>query len=68
MQRKTWLVGTAATLVVGVAMITAYVQRSPRSPFDGAAGVASLNGMMLDKPHLKLAEKVLARAKVATTN
>ncbi len=32
------------------------------------AGVASLNGMMLDKPHLKLAEKVLARAKVATTN
>jgi citrate lyase subunit beta / citryl-CoA lyase len=26
------------------------------------AGVASLNGMMIDKPHLKLAERVLARA------
>lgn len=33
--------------------------------FDGAAGVASLNGQMLDKPHLKLAEKVLARAKAS---
>lgn len=29
------------------------------------AGVASLNGKMLDQPHLKLAQKVLARAKVA---
>jgi citrate lyase subunit beta/citryl-CoA lyase len=29
------------------------------------AGVASLNGMMLDRPHLKLAQKVLARAKSA---
>jgi citrate lyase subunit beta/citryl-CoA lyase len=29
------------------------------------AGVASLNGKMLDKPHLKLAQKVLARAKAA---
>lgn len=29
------------------------------------AGVASLNGMMIDKPHLKLAERVLARAKAA---
>jgi citrate lyase subunit beta/citryl-CoA lyase len=28
------------------------------------AGVASLNGKMLDQPHLKLAQKVLARAKV----
>jgi citrate lyase subunit beta/citryl-CoA lyase len=39
--------------------------RAVIAAFDGAAGVASLNGMMLDKPHLKLAEKVLARAKVA---
>ncbi|MFM9850398.1 MAG: HpcH/HpaI aldolase/citrate lyase family protein [Hyphomicrobiaceae bacterium] len=30
------------------------------------AGVASLNGKMLDQPHLKLAQKVLARAKVAS--
>jgi citrate lyase subunit beta / citryl-CoA lyase len=29
------------------------------------AGVASLNGRMLDRPHLKLAEKVMARAKAA---
>ena len=29
-------------------------------------GVASLNGMMLDKPHLKLATRVLARAKSTT--
>ncbi|NJO22726.1 MAG: HpcH/HpaI aldolase/citrate lyase family protein [Sphingomonadales bacterium] len=29
------------------------------------AGVASLNGKMLDQPHLKLAQKVLARAQVA---
>ena len=28
-------------------------------------GVASLNGMMLDKPHLKLAQRVLSRAKAA---
>ncbi|MEZ5849258.1 MAG: CoA ester lyase [Hyphomicrobiaceae bacterium] len=28
-------------------------------------GVASLNGMMLDKPHLKLAERVLTRARAA---
>ena len=27
------------------------------------AGVASLNGMMLDMPHLKLAERVLSRVK-----
>jgi citrate lyase subunit beta / citryl-CoA lyase len=33
--------------------------------FDGAAGVASLDGKMLDKPHLVLAEKVLSRAKAA---
>jgi citrate lyase subunit beta/citryl-CoA lyase len=33
--------------------------------FDGASGVASLDGKMLDKPHLVLAEKVLARAKAA---
>lgn len=33
--------------------------------FDGAAGVASLDGKMLDKPHLVLAEKVLARARAA---
>ena len=39
--------------------------RAVIAAFDGAAGVASLNGMMLDKPHLKLAEKVLARAKEA---
>ena len=31
----------------------------------GNMGVASLNGMMLDMPHLKLAERVLARAKAA---
>ena len=29
------------------------------------AGVASLNGMMLDMPHLKLAERMLSRAKAA---
>jgi citrate lyase subunit beta/citryl-CoA lyase len=29
------------------------------------AGVASLDGKMLDRPHLKLAERVLARAKAA---
>ena len=29
-------------------------------------GVASLNGMMLDKPHLKLATRVLSRAKAAS--
>lgn len=39
--------------------------RAVIAAFDGASGVASLNGMMLDKPHLKLAEKVLARAKAA---
>jgi citrate lyase subunit beta / citryl-CoA lyase len=39
--------------------------RAVIAAFDGAAGVASLDGMMLDKPHLKLAEKVLARAKAA---
>lgn len=33
--------------------------------FAGASGVASLDGQMLDKPHLVLAEKVLARAKAA---
>ena len=35
------------------------------SPSNPAAGVASLNGVMLDRPHLKLAQKVLARAKAA---
>jgi citrate lyase subunit beta / citryl-CoA lyase len=30
------------------------------------AGVASLDGKMLDQPHLKLAQKVLARAKAAS--
>jgi len=39
--------------------------RAVIAAFDGAAGVASLNGQMLDKPHLKLAEKVLARAKAS---
>jgi citrate lyase subunit beta/citryl-CoA lyase len=39
--------------------------RAVIAAFDGAAGVASLDGQMLDKPHLKLAEKVLARAKAA---
>jgi citrate lyase subunit beta / citryl-CoA lyase len=39
--------------------------RAVIAAFDGAAGVASLDGMMLDKPHLKLAEKVLARAQAA---
>ena len=29
-------------------------------------GVASLNGMMLDKPHLKLATRVLSRVKAAS--
>ena len=34
--------------------------------FAGAdAGVASLDGMMLDMPHLKLAERILSRAKAA---
>lgn len=31
----------------------------------GNMGVASLNGMMLDMPHLKLAERVLSRARAA---
>ena len=31
----------------------------------GDAGVASLDGMMLDMPHLKLAERMLTRAKAA---
>jgi len=39
--------------------------RAVVAAFDGAAGVASLDGKMLDKPHLVLAEKVLARAKAA---
>lgn len=39
--------------------------RAVVAAFEGAAGVASLDGKMLDKPHLVLAEKVLARAKVA---
>jgi citrate lyase subunit beta/citryl-CoA lyase len=33
--------------------------------FAAGAGVASLNGQMLDKPHLKLAERVLTRARGA---
>ncbi len=33
--------------------------------FEGSSGVASLDGQMLDKPHLVLAEKVIARAKAA---
>ena len=32
---------------------------------DPEAGVVSLNGLMLDRPHLKLAQKVLARANTA---
>lgn len=32
---------------------------------DPGAGVASLDGQMLDRPHLKLAQKVLARARAA---
>ena len=40
--------------------------RSIIGAFAGAdAGVASLDGMMLDKPHLKLAERLLRRAKAA---
>ncbi len=39
--------------------------RAVIAAFDGAAGVASLDGKMLDKPHLVLAEKVIARAKAA---
>jgi len=39
--------------------------RAVVAAFDGAAGVASLDGKMLDKPHLVLAGKVLARAKAA---
>jgi citrate lyase subunit beta/citryl-CoA lyase len=39
--------------------------RAVVAAFDGAAGVASLDGKMLDKPHLVLAQKVLARAKAA---
>ena len=30
-----------------------------------SAGVVSLGGEMLDRPHLKLAERILARAKAA---
>lgn len=33
--------------------------------FAAGAGVASLNGAMLDKPHLKLAERVLASARAS---
>lgn len=39
--------------------------RAVVAAFDGAVGVASLDGKMLDKPHLVLAGKVLARAKAA---
>lgn len=39
--------------------------RAVIAAFDGTAGVASLDGKMLDKPHLVLAEKVIARAKAA---
>jgi citrate lyase subunit beta/citryl-CoA lyase len=39
--------------------------RAVIAAFDGAAGVASLDGQMLDRPHLVLAEKVIARAKAA---
>jgi citrate lyase subunit beta/citryl-CoA lyase len=39
--------------------------RAVIAAFVGAAGVASLDGKMLDKPHLVLAEKVIARAKAA---
>ncbi len=39
--------------------------RAVIAAFDGAAGVASLDGKMLDKPHLVLAAKVIARAKAA---
>jgi citrate lyase subunit beta/citryl-CoA lyase len=39
--------------------------RAVIAAFDGAAGVASLDGKMLDKPHLVLAGKVMARAKAA---
>lgn len=34
-----------------------------KGAFGENAGVASLDGMMLDMPHLKLAERILARAK-----
>jgi citrate lyase subunit beta/citryl-CoA lyase len=49
---------TAAEVAHAQAIVDAFAA----SP---GAGVASLNGMMIDKPHLKLAERVLARAKVA---
>jgi citrate lyase subunit beta/citryl-CoA lyase len=39
--------------------------RAVIAAFAEGAGVASLNGQMLDKPHLKLAERVLARAAAA---
>ena len=39
--------------------------RAVVAAFDGVSGVASLDGKMLDKPHLVLAEKVIARAKAA---
>lgn len=45
-----------------IAHARAVVQAFADSP---GAGVTSLNGQMLDRPHLKLAEKVLARAKAA---
>lgn len=39
--------------------------RAVIAAFSAGAGVASLNGQMLDKPHLKLAERVLSRAAAA---
>ena len=42
----------------------AHAQRVMGAFSVSGTGVASLDGMMLDKPHLKLAERVLARAKV----
>ena len=44
----------------------AHAERIVAAFAQSATGVASLDGMMIDKPHLKLAERVLASAKAAT--
>ena len=43
----------------------AHAQKVVAAFSQSGTGVASLDGMMLDKPHLKLATRVLARAKAA---
>jgi citrate lyase subunit beta/citryl-CoA lyase len=43
----------------------AHAERIAAAFAQSTTGVASLDGQMIDKPHLKLAERVLARAKAA---